>query len=222
MEKALKVEQISTFYITHELITIHVPIDTIATWLQRRFNVEGVLGVILPNGTEIDLISTTNLQARKSLSGQQTVLVLSSKPSTSSQNSQTISFTTPVCSFGCNTATLCNGCVVWGVDRFPFDHQKFSKSNDNTAITVHDAGLYRMDLKLLNTTGSALHPYIEIDGVVEMYCYTSTTGYGDASANIVVPLVKNSVVRVKFQSSSGNMYSGTNKEYSRFSITKIQ
>eukprot|EP01120_Amphizonella_sp_Union-15-10_P016028 TRINITY_DN8341_c0_g1_i1.p1 TRINITY_DN8341_c0_g1~~TRINITY_DN8341_c0_g1_i1.p1 ORF type:complete len:265 (-),score=17.31 TRINITY_DN8341_c0_g1_i1:100-894(-) len=70
--------------ITHNQETIKVPIDVLSSWLEARFGLPpaSVLGLKLPNGTEVDItspfqISTyLTLSARHLLVGQETVLVL--------------------------------------------------------------------------------------------------------------------------------------------------
>lgn len=169
------------------------------------FGVVGVLGVVLPNGLEVDLTSNTNIAARRLLSGQQAILLL--------QPLKTLEAGPVVCSLACGSM-ITNGCVVWSHNRIPFNTEKFAKTPDQTGIYVVESGIYRIDMKLLNTGSAALYPFLEINGKPEIYCFAATSGFCDAHTNIVVELPVNAIIRVKFQNGGVTMFSNTSEAHS--------
>jgi hypothetical protein len=71
-----------TFHIRYNDLTIYVPTDVRAAWLCSRFSLpkDFVLGVVLPDGLEIDLTVDDNATSRSFLPEQHTTLLLQPKP----------------------------------------------------------------------------------------------------------------------------------------------
>ena len=106
--------EMRTCSITHNNITIKVPISVCVEYLKRRFQLEEIpLGVLLPTGVEYPFSEGD----RTVLSNMDTVLIVAN-PIPPGNN-------TCIISLACNQ--IDNNFVSWNIDRFPFDNQNFSK-----------------------------------------------------------------------------------------------
>lgn len=127
-----------------------------------------------------------------------------------------------ILSLGSNGQKVLDNKLSWTHQFIPLNERAFGISDDQTVITIKEAGIYRFDVKLLNRANSQLYPYLAINNAPIMYFYSSGPVYSDATLGMILSIQDNSNISVQFQGGYSNLYTGSNDpKYSYFSIQRL-
>jgi hypothetical protein len=80
---------------------------------------------------------------------------------------------------------------------------KLALVDDGSAVQVEEAGIYRVDLQLLNTSGHNIYPNISVNGTAKLYGYGGGQGYCAANMNVALKLEAGDKVSINLSNNGG-------------------
>lgn len=111
--------------------------------------------------------------------------------------------------------------VVWNKQVIPLDTTCFITSQDFKTVTVLQDGYYKIDVQLLNKSGTALYPYVTVNGNGVKFFYGSGSGYQTASLSFPLALKANDVISICCQAGSAEIYNNEEGNTHYFCLHKL-